>query len=307
MDYTFLLGSLENILGKSYKKAKTNYAFVCPFCNHHKPKLEINLETTEQGENPWQCWVCQTKGKTIRSLLTQLHISSTDAKEVLKYVRKGEEKVEIVSTVVALPKEFKPLSEASSTSVIANGIKNYLYERHITDLDIIKYNIGYCRSGEYSGRVIVPSYNSSNVLNYFVSRVYSEARRKYKNPEASRDIIFFENLINWKKPVILCEGVFDAMAIKRNAIPLLGKGITKSLMKKLISSPVQDIYIALDNDALREALKHSETFLSMGKRVFLIDLDKKDPSKMGFEAFTKKIQIAKELDFVTLMQYKLNV
>ena len=53
MDYTFLLGSIENILGKSHKKARDNHAFHCPFCNHHKPKLEINFHTNEKGENPW--------------------------------------------------------------------------------------------------------------------------------------------------------------------------------------------------------------------------------------------------------------
>jgi hypothetical protein len=43
----------------------------------------------------------------------------------------------------------------------------------------------------------------------------------------SRDIIGFELFINWNVPIILCEGVFDAIAIKRNAIPLLGKTIQK--------------------------------------------------------------------------------
>ena len=61
MDYTFLLGSIENILGKSYKRARENHAFNCPFCNHHKPKLEINFRTNEKGQNPWECWVCQKR------------------------------------------------------------------------------------------------------------------------------------------------------------------------------------------------------------------------------------------------------
>ena len=40
----------------------------------------------------------------------------------------------------------------------------------------------------------------------------------YKNPEASKNIIFFENLINWNAPIILCEGVFDAMAIRTSGV-----------------------------------------------------------------------------------------
>ena len=46
-------------------------------------------------------------------------------------------------------------------------------------------------------------------------------------------------------PIILCEGLFDALAIKRNAIPLLGKNIQNNLMKKIVTSVVDKIYIAL--------------------------------------------------------------
>ena len=86
MDYSFLLGSLENLLGKSHKKARGNHAFHCPFCNHRKPKLEINMATNEDGKNPWECWVCQTRGRTIYSLLRQLNTPKDAATDILKYI-----------------------------------------------------------------------------------------------------------------------------------------------------------------------------------------------------------------------------
>lgn len=307
MDYTFLLGSIENILGKSNKRARDNYAFHCPFCNHRKPKLEINMHTNEEGKNFWECWVCQTRGQSIRSLLRQLKTPRDQASEILKYLPKGTNIEYKQLSIIELPKEFKPLIAATSTSVIANTIKKYLYARGLTDVDFIKYNIGYCTSGEYGGRVIVPSYNGSNQLNYFVARTYDGNYFKYKNPEASKDIIFFENLINWNVPIILCEGVFDAMSIKRNAIPILGKSISTSLYRKIITSKVKDIYVALDDDAKDRALEIGEKFLNQGKRVFIVTLPDKDPSEMGFKAFTEHIQTAKELDISSLMMHKLDL
>ena len=307
MDYTFLLGSIENILGKSHKRSRDNYAFHCPFCNHRKPKLEINMATNEEGQNPWECWVCQTRGRSIRSLLKQLKTSREQAQDILKYLPKGSQIEYKQLSIVELPKEYQPLYTASSTSVVANLVKKYLYERGLTDNDFIKYSIGYCTSGEFGGRVIIPSYSESNQLNFFIARTYDGNYYKYKNPETSKDIVFFENFINWKAPIILCEGVFDAIAIRRNVIPLLGKSVSPSLYKKIITSEVQDIYVALDTDARDKAIQIAEQFLNQGKRVFLINLPDKDPSEMGFRTFTQFIQSAEELDLTGIMMHKLDL
>ncbi len=307
MDYTFLLASIENILGKSNKRARDNHAFNCPFCNHRKPKLEINMHTNEEGKNFWECWVCQTRGQTIRSLLYQLKTPKEEAQSILKYLPKGAQSEYKQLSIVELPKEYQPLYLASSESYVANMVKNYLYERGLSSNDFIKYGIGYCTTGDYGGRVVIPSYSGSNQLNFFVARTYDGSYFKYKNPEASKDIIFFENLINWNAPIILCEGVFDAIAIKRNAIPILGKSISTSLYKKIITSSVRDIYIALDDDAKDRAVQIGEQFLNQGKRVFIVTLPDKDPSEMGFKAFTEHIQLAEELNLSNLMLHKLDL
>ena len=307
MEYTFLLGSIENVLGKSSKRAKDNYAFHCPFCNHRKPKLEVSMVTNEEGKNFWECWVCKTRGQSIFSLLKQLNLPKNEAQEVLKYVKKGKKYEYKNDEVVELPKDYQPLATASTTSVIANKVRRYLYERGLSDNDFIKYSVGYTTTGEYGGRIIIPSYSESNRLNYFIARTYEGNYFKYKNPVISKDIVFFENQINWDKPIVLCEGVFDAIAIRRNAIPLLGTTLAPSLWRKLLSNNTPEIYIALDLDAQKHATKIAEELKAAGFRVFLLTLPDKDPSELGFRTVTKLLQSATELTFKQIMLQKLDL
>ena len=183
----------------------------------------------------------------------------------------------------------------------------YLRKRGVTLQDIIKYDIGYCETGEYANSIVIPSYDEKGNLNYFTSRSFNNSKLKYKNPDTSRDIIPFEFFINWDQPIILCEGPFDALAIKRNAVPLLGKNITPKLMTKLVESKVKKIYIALDKDAMKKALEFCETLINEGKQVFLIDLEEKDPGEIGFIQFTRLLHNAKSLTFSRLLEKKMQL
>ncbi len=174
--------------------------------------------------------------------------------------------------------------------------------------DILKFNIGYCDDGKYKNRVIIPSYDKDGKLNYFIARSFiQDIDRKYDNPPVSRDIIPFELFVNWEAPIILCEGVFDMMSIKRNAVPLLGKTITKGLLDKLLASKVKKIYIALDRDALKKSLDYAQMLMENGKKVYLVDLPGKDPSEMGFKAFTDLVQKCKALTPSELLMRKINL
>ena len=79
-----LVNLVNNILGTSKRTARGNQAYNCPFCNHHKPKLEINFTENKEGFNPWQCWVCGQRGKTIKSLFKNLKASSDHFYELSK-------------------------------------------------------------------------------------------------------------------------------------------------------------------------------------------------------------------------------
>lgn len=304
-----LLSAISNVLGKGKETSGNNYAFECPFCHHKKPKLEINLVPNSKGDNPWHCWVCNAKGKTLVGLFRKIKASSEKISEIKSILGFTEKKEEDDSTIikVELPKEYKPLINLSRTDIIAKHALQYLKKRGITKDDIQKYNIGYCEEGRYKNMIIVPSYDKDGVINYFIGRSFDkEPQRKYDSPKCNKNaIIGLEYFINWNVPIILCEGIFDAIAIKRNVVPLFGKTIPKALMLKLVEPCVKTVYIALDNDALREAMDYAEELLNMGKDVYLVELNDKDPSEMGFENFTKLLHSAQPLTALELLYKKI--
>ena len=303
-----LVALTNSVLGTGKKTARGNRAYRCPYCNHHKPKLEINFSENKKGEHPWHCWVCDKKGKRLYNIFKKIEASPDKIKElnsIVKYVSTNSEQTQTFEQV-ALPKDFKTFENLKTSDVEGRQALSYLKNRGLTKDDILKYNIGYSTSGRYRNMVIIPSYDANGSLNYFTGRSFEkEPYVKYRNPEVSRDIVPFEMFINWEVPLVLCEGPFDAIAIKRNAIPLLGKNIQSNLMKKIVTSAVQKIYIALDKDAQKQALTFCERLMNEGKEVYLVNMDDKDPSEMGFENFTKLIQETYPLKFSDLLEKRL--
>lgn len=189
---------------------------------------------------------------------------------------------EEVNTDLHLPPGYKPLWIPTQSIHYLNAIK-YLKNRDITGYDIIRYQMGYTMEGSYAGRIIIPSYDSDNKLNYFLARSFYESGLKYKNPPVSKNVIVFENQINWSLPLVLVEGVFDAIAVRRNSIPLLGKFVPRKLLKAMIKNKVKEVYVALDDDAITEAREIERKLSAHGIDVKLVNLDKKDPSELGFK------------------------
>lgn len=304
-----LVTLVNSVLGTGKKTARGNMAYNCPHCNHHKPKLEVNFTENKDGHNPWHCWVCGKKGKSIGLLLRGAGASQdiiNEAKTLAKDV--NHTYVEKTKTSISLPDEFIGLNNVDSSRISARHALAYLKRRNISKYDILKYNIGYCEKGMYANMIIIPTYDVDGRLNYFTARSFEkDPYVKYRNPQVSRDIIPNEHMINWDVPLILCEGLFDAIAIKRNAIPLLGKNIQKNLMKKIVTSLVDKIYIALDKDAVKQALRFCENLMAQGKEVYLVDMQDKDPSEMGFENFTKLIQKTVPLTYSSLLERKLAI
>jgi len=293
---------LESLLNRGRTLQNDEVAFHCAFCHHSKKKLQVNLRT-----QMWQCWVCGAKGRSLYHLFKKLKASKTHFDKLSSYTgNNAPVKVKKTYDSLSLPTEFKSFLQVDSSNPEYWNALSYLRKRGITREDILRYNIGFCETGQYSKMVIIPSYDKDGVLNFFTGRsYYRDATMKHKNPKVSKDIIGFELYIDWKQPITVVEGVFDALAVKRNAIPLFGKIVLERLKKAIVENKVKNINIALDKDARSKALQSCEYFINNGVNVRLIDLDEEDPSDLGFSKVNTIIQDSKSLTSYKLMEMKI--
>jgi len=307
-----LLEEIQSILGKGIKTARGNYKFNC-FKIHKNGlhdtthKLEICLDPTLPHYQHSHCWSCDLRSKKLISLIKPLNINPDKIQQlklILSDENTNDSNIQNISiNSISLPTEYISLIK-DSNSVLRKHAMFFLKNRNITENDIIKYNIGYCEEGKYKNRIIIPSYDNMGELNYFIARSFNDENERYKNPQISRNIIPFEFFINWNLPIIIVEGAFDMIALKRNTIPLLGKNIQDGLMKKIIQSNVNRIYICLDKELIKKSLKYCEELINEGKKVYLVELNEKDPSQIGFLKMTNILQTTTSLTFSKLLEKK---
>lgn len=312
-----LVALFNELLGQQarLRKSGVQATYHCPFCtdkNLVTHKLEIAIGGPRIGA--YHCWRCDTKGASFGTLLKKLQAppSYRDAiKRLLpdikfsRYTAKENE-----SHYLSLPPEFHPLHKSKKSVEYKNALA-YLKKRGITREDILRYNIGYCEGGEYDQHVIIPSYDAKGALNFFIGRLYYdvEGAIPHKKPDVPMDIVGFESFVNYHEPLTLCEGVFDAIAIRNNAIPLFGKYPSPTLRANMNLFHVKRVNVVLDSDAFSDAVKLYEKLHRQvpGVEVHIVKLDGKDPSKLGFGHTHTLIRNSHEFDDTELLRYKLQL
>jgi len=298
---------IKEVLGRGFA-SNDEILFYCPYCKHDKQKLSLNVD-----KNVFKCWVCDTTGRDIRRLVRRFgsfkqlqkwdEITSTvDVSGFDKIFFENQEE-ETIEQIIKLPVDFRSLANGATPLTALPALK-YLTKRDISKEDILHWKIGYCDSGPYANRIIVPSFNNDGYVNYFVARTYNNNYKRYKNPPASRDICFNELYIDWDADLVITEGVFDAVKAGPNAVPLLGSTLRENskLFQKIVKHDTP-IYLALDADAEKKEAKIINLFLKYGIELYKIDTTGYDDiGEMSKERFFERKEKA---TFITQGDYLL--
>lgn len=301
----------------------------CPRCQERDglsyPDGKYNLEINT-ARRMFRCWKCDepkfsgSLGKLIRLCGSRIDydVYKSYAGTFSDYIPTEEEEYEII---VTLPLEMISFNDMDVTNPLHFEAYNYLVnERKISRDIILKYRLGFCLTGKYAKRIIIPSYDKMGDINYFVGRYYGndpKIKKKipYLNPNADKDkIIFNEGLINWDSTVYLIEGSFDMLSFPVNSVPLLGKTLSTTLFTKL-KELKPDVVLLLDPDAYKNSVEIYYTlkniYVGCEERVKLVKLPNNEDideikKNQGVDALLTCLYSARELTvddyFITKLQ-----
>jgi hypothetical protein len=283
---------IENVFGDVQNLMQSEQIQVCcPHCQEREglsePDGKFNLEINT-ARRQFRCWKCDepqfsgSLGRLIRTFGTHAdyEMYKAYAGSFDDYEFEEDEKEYVA---VKLPEEMILFSQMEVGNLEHFEAYNYLVnERKISRDIILKFRLGFCTTGKYAKRIIVPSYDAKGEVNYFVGRTYDpkEKKRKYLNPFADKDkIIFNEGLVNWDSTVYLVEGAFEVLSFPVNIIPMLGKTLSTTLFMKL-KDLKPDVVVLLDPDAYKSSIelyyKLHNIYIDCEERVRLVKLPTMD-------------------------------
>jgi len=263
---------------KSKTRSGTEYKVCCSFClsNGKSKDTSFKLYINPQ-KGVYRCWRCDTKGP-VRSLFSELDIA--------------EESVHVPQVQEALPVDVDMPGELALLTSLdpGNPAIEYLVNTRSVSFDPAEvqnvFGARYCIRGQMFSGV----YDTTNTIifpMFFQQRVVGWQSRMLAEPEDLTDQYLSMNGFRrddsgkWMRPpkyftspgfpkgrvmfnfdlaiktdfIVICEGVFDAMAVGNSGVATLGKGVTDEQVKMIATYAWNShVIVLLDDDAIEESL-----------------------------------------------------
>ena len=284
-----------------------NYALRCPACDdsrRDKRKLEVRLDDAR-----YHCWVCGIKGSDVRFLIRKYRPDLIEKSETLKFQKINDTPEEEIN-LLEIPKGSSLLGCAHLRDPDMLATKRYLIRRGLLEIDLMRWRILGSPIGEFRRKAIIPSFDEDGKLNYYVARSIDNLDAfRYKNAKVSKSTVIFNEIdIDWSKPIILVEGVFDAIKCPENTIPILGSSLSKkSRLFAKISIHQTPCVVALDPDLKTKAYKLASLLRSTGCSVSIVFAPEgRDFGDLGKDEVIKIISKAQPYTDIMRLTHKIS-
>jgi hypothetical protein len=196
------------------------------------------------------------------------------------------------------PESYEEIAiEPCLSSMFMKPKLKYLSDRGLSEEVVRQAHIGWCQKGKFASRIIVPILDEKEYYwKGWSARLFgpeSKYKPKYLYPEGmdKRNLLYNSAALEKDpdKPLIVVEGVFDALPLWPLAVACLGKPSDSHL--DLLCSTKRRIIVCLDGDAWREGRALAQRLALRGKNADYLRLPpKEDPCTIGRTNILKMIE-----------------
>lgn len=264
-----------------------NLVVTCPRCE--KPKFWVLVVDRDDVRAPaWRCFSgdCSDMGHTAVSLVRRLEDCDTFTayEQIAKYAKGNQPIVDLRRLVedrlagevevwgeepelVPLPDQFIPVRADHR----ARDLPAYFAERGIGPKKALRYGIGWCESGYYRNRLVVPVTRGDEVA-FFVAR-YMASRpplckasdlpctkcggtdkhkrlKKTLYPKGAKPGRFLFNYDRARhcETIRIVEGALDAVHVGKSAVATFGTSLSQYQLELLMKTAARELVIIWDRD-----------------------------------------------------------
>lgn len=235
----------------------------CPFCKGRKGRADDKFHLyANPDKGAFICHRCGARGSI--SLLiddsAEPVISKDWYEEVVSLLSVDARQTSLdLRQEVKLPDDVVEIRSGSPAG-------RYLKKRGFGRFEINEYRLVE-QPDRY--RLVIPSYRDE-LIDFWVSRTYINEEPKYLNPKGAsrRFALFGFDQAKGDSRVVICEGVFSAMAARQatgiSSVATYGKLVAAEQVKLLLTLKPKEFIVAFDSDADSEAMMLAE-ILSVSK------------------------------------------
>lgn len=265
-----LCDEVEASFKESSRKDGRNYRILCPRCTSSKTgRSDYSMGVHVDGR--FHCHRCGIGGK-LRDAIDPDAVVTDD---------------EPIATTIDIPEGFIPLGwEPGLSAESLIDARAYATKRHLTPDMCRLLGVGAVLEGYYAGRIVIPVRDDEGEWTGFVSRDWTgRAQKPYLYSKGFSRSRFWNHVAlseETDEPLIVVEGVLDAVPYWPDGIAMLGK--LSEPQKIALCTTLRPIALVFDGDACIEARATAmELRVLQGKRCGWVELGPKiDPDQVDF-------------------------
>jgi hypothetical protein len=311
-----LIDALDNY-GIRYKKASKpgEIWLCCPFCTDDRFRLGVNVSSGDM-----HCFnepECDTRSRnaeyTFKKLSEALELGELEAAAA----RSKESDRPAVK--VRLPDDFELVPWRTKTHKVdywAQKASDFLQSRHVSKTQIEEKKLGYCTTGPYAYRIVIPVFYKGKLRGLVTRALKDSQKPKYKNSIGQK--VLYNVPKKKSEAAVLVEGVFDALAVDRaiaaggsyDGIAVLGHSLTDRQISML--DPYKAIYLWPDPDkpGVLGFCEMGTKLKKKGREIFFVrphlNGEDYDPAELFREEILRRLKHAAEFTDGLCDKYRLH-